>query len=174
NDLAGAPETMEPLNRFPRMVHEHFVKKVRSVEATGNEVRSAMKTKADAEAYVRDIRSKIQQSLGPWPEKTPLNAKVTGKVERDDYTIENVIFESRPGLLVTANLYIPKKRKFPLPAVLGTCGHSNNGKAEPAYQSFCQGLAKKGYVVLIFDPLGQGERLQYINADLKSIRRVGT
>jgi len=173
NDPAAA-KALAPMNRFPRMVHDHFVKQLRAIERKGNEVRSGMKTKADAEAYVRDIRSKIQQCLGPWPEKTPLNAKTTGKIERDDYTIENVIFESRPGLLVTANLYIPKKRKFPLPAVLGTCGHSNNGKAEPAYQSFCQGLAKKGYVVLIFDPLGQGERLQYINADLKSIRRVGT
>jgi dienelactone hydrolase len=44
---------------------------------------------------------------------------------------------------------------------VGSCGHSHNGKAEPAYQSFCQGLARMGYVVLIFDPIGQGERLQY-------------
>ncbi|MBA4192172.1 MAG: hypothetical protein C0467_29705, partial [Planctomycetaceae bacterium] len=47
------------------------------------------------------------------------------------------------------------------PGVVGSCGHSHNGKAEPAYQSFCQGLARMGYVVLIFDPIGQGERLQY-------------
>ena len=54
-----------------------------------------------------------------------------------------------------------RARKGPLPGVVGSCGHSNNGKAADAYQAFCQGLAKLGYVVLIFDPIGQGERLQY-------------
>jgi dienelactone hydrolase/pimeloyl-ACP methyl ester carboxylesterase len=52
-----------------------------------------------------------------------------------------------------------------MPGVVGSCGHSANGKAAPAYQSFAQGLARQGYVCLIFDPIGQGERLQYIGAD---------
>jgi dienelactone hydrolase len=47
--------------------------------------------------------------------------------------------------------------------VVGTCGHSVNGKAAEAYQSFSQGLARMGYVVLIYDPIGQGERLQYMH-----------
>src|SRR6185295_18915733 len=99
--------------------------------------------------------------------KTPLNPRVTGTVERDAYKIENVIFESRPGFLVTANLYVPSGRKFPLPGVVGVCGHSDNGKANSAYQSFAQGLARLGYVVLIIDPIGQGERLQYVTEKLK-------
>jgi dienelactone hydrolase len=70
-------------------------------------------------------------------------------------------------------LYIPKNRKFPLPAVVGTCGHSVNGKANEAYQSFAQGLARMGYVVLIYDPLGQGERLQYVDDQLKAKFGVG-
>ena len=76
----------------------------------------------------------------------------TGTPERDVYTIEKVIFESRPGFLVTANLYVPhaakKGKKFP--GVVGSCGHFHNGKAQPAYQSFCQGLSRlgDGYVVL--------------------------
>jgi dienelactone hydrolase len=82
-------------------------------------------------------------------------------VERDRYRIEKVIFESRPGFLVTANLYIPKDRRLPLPGVVGTCGHTINGKAGDTYQSFAQGLARLGYVCLLFDPIGQGERLQY-------------
>ena len=69
-------------------------------------------------------------------------------------------------MLVTGNLYLPKGRKFPLPGVVGTCGHSDNGKANEAYQSFSQGLARLGYVVFIFDPIGQGERLQYPDAQL--------
>ena len=104
---------------------------------------------------------------------TPLNPRITGAVERDAYRIEKVIFESRPNFLVTGNLYVPKGRDFPLPAVVGTCGHSNNGKAYTQYQSFAQGLARQGYVVLIFDPIGQGERLQYPNKKLQSRIGVG-
>jgi len=162
-----------PLNRFPRMVQEYFVKRLRRVEARSNKRRAKMKTRADAEAYVRDVREKIQMSFGPWPEKTPLKPRVTGVVERDTYRIEKVIFESRPDFLVTANLYVPKGRKFPLPGVVGTCGHSSNGKAAEAYQSFAQGLARQGYVVLLYDPIGQGERLQYPDENLKSKIGVG-
>ena len=92
-------------------------------------------------------------------------------LNRDAYTIEKVIFESRPGFPVTANLYLPAGVDGPRPGVVGTCGHSTNGKAAEAYQSFAQGLARLGYVCLIYDPIGQGERLQYVTEDLKS--RVG-
>jgi dienelactone hydrolase len=166
-------DSLEPLNRFPRMVQEYFVKNVRRVEQQADKRRAALKTRVDAQAYVQDVREKIQQSFGPWPEKTPLKSRITGVVERADYKIEKIIFESRPNFLVTANLYVPKGRKFPLPAVVGTCGHSSNGKASELYQSFSQGLARQGYIVLIFDPLGQGERLQYPDENLKSKIGVG-
>ncbi|MEW6304520.1 MAG: prolyl oligopeptidase family serine peptidase [Verrucomicrobiota bacterium] len=165
---------LEPLNRFPRMVQEYFVQRVRDVEERGLVAKFSLKNRSDAEAYVRSVREKIQRSFGPWPKKTPLNPRVTRTVERDAYKIENVIFESRPNFLVTANLYIPKGRKFPLPGVVGSCGHSANGKAAEAYQSFAQGLARMGYVVLIFDPIGQGERLQYLDENLKARVAGGT
>ncbi len=163
--------SIAPLNRFPRMVQRCFVEQVRKAEKESLKVKAALKTKADAEAYVRTVQEKIRESFGPFPEKTPLNPRITGTVERDAYKIEKVIFESRPDFLVTANLYVPKGREFPLPGVVGTCGHSTNGKCAQAYQSFAQGLARMGYVVLIYDPLGQGERLQYPDENLKS--RVG-
>jgi cephalosporin-C deacetylase-like acetyl esterase len=171
-DLRAADE-YEPLNRFPRMVHEWFVDQVREAEQRKLERLEGLRTKADAEAYVKSVRAKIRQCFGPEPKRTPLNARVTGIVERDDYRIENVIFESRPGFFVTANLYVPKGKDHPMPAVVGTCGHSHNGKAETAYQSFAQGLAKQGYVCLMYDPIGQGERLQYVDEDLKSRIGVG-
>lgn len=152
---------LAPLHRFPRMVQEWYVEQVRAAEKIGNEARAKLKTKADAEAYVKAVRDKVATCFGTFPEKTPLNAKVTGKLERDAYTIEKVIFESRPQFRVTANLYIPKGAKGPRPGVVGSCGHSTTGKGEAAYQAFCQGLARMGYVVLIFDPIGQGERVQY-------------
>ncbi len=162
-----------PLNRFPRVVQEHFVAQVRAIESEANAVRASLKTKADAEGYVRAVREKIATCFGPLPEKTPLRPRVTGVLDRDTYTVEKVIFESRPGFLVTANLYLPKGKPGPRPGVVGSCGHSATGKAEPAYQSFAQGLARMGYVVLIFDPIGQGERLQYTHLPEKARPRVG-
>jgi dienelactone hydrolase len=162
------------LNRFPRMVQEFFVARENDVHRQRLARLAGLHSKDDAEAYVREVRAKIRQSFGPYPEKTPLNPRVTKVVERDAYRIENVLFESRPGFLVSANLYVPKGRSFPLPGVVASCGHSDTGKAIDTYQSFCQGLARLGYVVLIFDPIGQGERMQYVDANWKPVRGTGT
>ncbi len=162
-------------NRFPRMVHEYYVTQVTRAERRGLAKKAELKTKADAEAYVKAVQERIRRSFAPFPKtKTPLNARVTGTLDRDVYTVEKVIFESRPNFLVTANLYIPKNRKFPLPGVVGTCGHSTNGKAAETYQSFSQGLARQGYVVLIYDPIGQGERLQFTDDKLQPTMGTGT
>jgi cephalosporin-C deacetylase-like acetyl esterase/pimeloyl-ACP methyl ester carboxylesterase len=169
----GARSPVAPLNRFSRMVQEWYVGEVRTAEEQIKARLANLKTKADAEGYVAFVQEKIREVFGPEPERTPLHAKVTGIVERDAYNIEKVIFESRPEFLVTANLYVPKGRKFPLPGVVGSCGHSANGKAAEPYQSFAQGLARQGYVVLIYDPIGQGERLQYVREDLKPRHGVG-
>src|SRR5215203_1413776 len=175
---AAAPAVAAPpftrLNRFPRMVQEFFVARENAIHQQRLKTLAALNTKADAEGYVNTVRRKIRESFGPFPEKTPLNPRVTRVVERDTYRIEHVIFESRPGFLVTANLYIPKGRNFPLPGVVGSCGHSVNGKAIDTYQSFAQGLARLGYVVLLFDPIGQGERMQYVDANWKPMRGTGT
>lgn len=144
------------------MMQEWLVDQVRAVEERGRQVRTALKTKEDAQEYVRSVRARIMKCFGPFPEKTPLNTKVTGVVERDVYRIEKIIFESRPGFFVTANVYVPKDKKGRMPGVVGSCGHSMNGKAAEAYQSFAQGLARLGYICVIFDPIGQGERFQYI------------
>ncbi|QDT94885.1 alpha/beta hydrolase family protein [Gimesia aquarii] len=174
-ELVAAPadQKIETLNRFPRMVQEYFVRRVREQEAKTIKRLDSLKTKADAEEYVQSVQKRIREAFGPNPERTPLNARITKTTERDTYRIENIIIESRPGFLVTANLYIPKGITKPIPGVVGTCGHSHNGKAETAYQSFAQGLARKGYVVLIYDPIGQGERIQYSGDDLKSTIGVG-
>lgn len=173
DEPAKAAPTLLPLNRFPRMVQEFFVQQVRLAEQRGLAAKAALKTRADAEAYVHSVQEKIRRCFGPEPERTPLRPQVTGIVEREAYRIEKVIFESRPEFFVTGNLYVPQGRSFPLPGVVGTCGHSANGKAGETYQSFAQGLARQGYVVLIFDPIGQGERLQYTDAKLQPRRGVG-
>lgn len=161
-----APATdLTPYQRFPRMVHEYYVAKIRGIEKRGLERKMALSTRAEAEAYIAEVREKIAKAFAPMPkEKTPLNAKVTGRIERDTYTVENIIFESRPKFYVTANLYLPKNRPGgKVPGVVGSCGHSQNGKCAEAYQSFAQGLARLGTACLIFDPIGQGERSQYVD-----------
>ena len=104
------------------------------------------------------VRERMLSTLGPLPRKTDLKAKVTGRIERERYTIENVVMQSMPGFYVTGNVYIPKGGRKPYPAVLGTCGHSMNGKAADGYQALWADLAEAGFPVFTFDPPGQGER----------------
>jgi len=107
-------------------------------------------------------RQEFLRLIGGLPvERTPLNARVVGEIAREGYVIRKVIFESLPEFYVTANLYLPTVGKPPFPAVLSPCGHSLNGKAYDVYQHLFIGLAQRGYVVLTYDPIGQGERLEY-------------
>jgi cephalosporin-C deacetylase-like acetyl esterase len=109
----------------------------------------------------RELHAAFMRALGPFPDRTPLNAEVVGTLEGSGYVIEKVIFESRPRFYVTANLYRPTDARVPAPGILVPCGHSENGKAYTAYQAACIGLALRGYTALIYDPLGQGERKQF-------------
>ncbi len=173
NALVSAQNIPPQYNHFPRMVHDYLGRRVRESDRANLEGINRLQSKEDAQQYVLSVRKKIQSCFGVFPAKTPLNARVTGKVERDGYTIEKVLFESRPNFLVSANLYIPKGKKHPLPGVVASCGHSSNGKAADAYQAFCQGLAMMGYVVLIFDPIGQGERVQYGHVEKSKRPSIG-
>ncbi|MCA1963514.1 MAG: acetylxylan esterase [Prosthecobacter sp.] len=156
------------------MMQDWLVREVRAAEQRGNVRRNALQTRSEAEAYVRDVRKRIQESFGPLPEKTPLHARVTRILKRTDYQIENILFESRPGYLVTGNLYLPVHREGCVPGVIGLCGHSLNGKAEAAYQSFAQGLARQGMACFLIDPPGQGERFQFLDEKLGSRLKGGT
>lgn len=162
------------LNRFPRMLQEYYVGRVRAVEADSERRKAKIRTRSDAEEYVRETRGKVLRCFGPFPERTPLLPQVTGVLERDSYRVEKLLFQSRPNFFVTANLYVPKGRSGRMPGVVASCGHSVDGKTAEPYQSFAQGLARLGYVCLIFDPIGQGERLQYPNGKGGSTVGVGT
>ena len=152
---------MDPLNRFPQVMQEYLVSRVREVNCANRERIMALRTKKDALAYQDQLRRDMRKVFGPRPPRTALKPRIVGELDRDSYRVEKIIFESRPNLPVTANLYLPKGLRKPAPGVVGVCGHSAEGKGGMTYQSFAQGLARKGYVVLIFDPFSQGERLQY-------------
>jgi len=119
------------------------------------------------EAHNRELRASLLESIGGLPERTPLNARVTGVIERPGFTVEKTLFESRPGFVVTANLYLPDADRFspPYAGVLVPCGHAVEAKAHHEYQSMGALLALNGMVALVFDPLDQSERMQYRNED---------
>lgn len=173
---AQETEGPTPLNRFPRMVQEYYVARMRAFEKRTLERKNALASKADAEAYVKDVQARIAKAFAPLPkQKTPLKPRITGTLDRDGYTVEKIIFESRPKFYVTAHLYLPKDLQGKkIPGVIGTCGHSSNGKNAEAYQSFAQGLARMGTACLIYDPIGQGERSQYLDEEMKLIYRGAT
>ncbi len=120
-------------------------------------------SKSDYMERQEAVKDKLLRLIGPLPEKTPLNAQVTGIIKKEDFWIEKVIYESMPGYYVTAALFLPKKRKGKAPAVIYASGHTTNGFRSETYQHIIINLVKKGFVVLAFDPIGQGERLQYFN-----------
>jgi cephalosporin-C deacetylase-like acetyl esterase len=123
----------------------------------------ALRSKADVRSRIDKVRSTVWKLVGGPFAKTPLNPRITGTLDRGAYRIEKVIFESHPEIYVTANLYVPNGRTGRFPAVLAPLGHTRNGKTYRNYAYVYQTLARKGYVVLAFDPFGQGERYQYLD-----------
>jgi hypothetical protein len=107
------------------------------------------------------IRETLMDIVGPFPEKTPLNARITGTIEKENFRVEHIIFESQPGFYVTSSLYIPKglPKKTKAPAIIYCSGHSEEGYRSVVYQHVITNLVNKGFVVFAFDPVGQGERL---------------
>lgn len=110
-----------------------------------------------------EIRKRMWNIIGPFREKTPLNARITSTISKKDYRIENIIYESLPGFYVTASLFIPKNIRKPAPAILFCSGHSSGAYRLPLYQLPLLNLVRKGFIVLAIDPVGQGERLQYFD-----------
>jgi cephalosporin-C deacetylase-like acetyl esterase len=120
---------------------------------------SEIRTPADLAALQQNAQRTLAAGIGDFPDRTPLYPRPVGEIVRPDYVIEKLIFESRPGFFVTANVYRPKSTARRRPAVVQTCGHYMEGKATVDYATACAALAMKGFVALIFDPWGQGERI---------------
>lgn len=96
--------------------------------------------------------------LDPMPAKTPLKAQVTGGFDRDGYRVENIVFQSSPGLYVTGNLYLPAGKQGRLPTVLYLCGHSPGPSgAKVDYQHHGIWFARHGYVAFLIDTIEFGE-----------------
>lgn len=110
-----------------------------------------------------ELRGKLLEMIGGLPSvKTDLHPLITGKIQMNGFSIEKLIFQSLPGVYVTALVYFPDDQTKKHPAVLVPAGHATNGKFH--YQTLSQRLVERGYVVIAWDPVGQGERSQFWDA----------
>jgi dienelactone hydrolase len=142
------------------MIQEHLARQTAKLE--GGEFLAGVKSRNEWEKVRPQFVEEYFYMLGlrPMPEKTPLRATVTGTLQQDGYAVENLHYQSRPGLYVTGNLYRPAKTgSGRLPAVLYVCGHSGQGRNgnKTAYQSHGIWFARHGYVCLVLDSLQLGE-----------------
>jgi dienelactone hydrolase len=105
---------------------------------------------------VRALRlGEMRDMLGllPWPRRTPLNVRITGRIDQGSYSVEKVAFESLPKIYVTANLYLPKGAG-PFPGIIYVCGHAPSPYgAKTQYQRHGISFAKNGYAAFILDPI---------------------
>ncbi len=138
---------------YPRQLKDHF-------NRLSDELQLARGFAANREEWLARrpvVREKLIEALGGFPERTPLNARITGRIERDDYTIEKVVYESRPGFLVTGALYLPHL-DHPVPGVFCPHGHWGEGRYAADVQRRMIGMVRRGYVVLSIDFVGKNDR----------------
>jgi dienelactone hydrolase len=132
------------------------------VKAQAPSARRPIRSPATAEAWEKRldaVRKGLARSFGRFPEADcELEPDLLGTIDRDDYVIERLTFQSRPGVRVTANLYRPEPLKGKCAAVLSVHGHWPWARIDPNVQARCIALAKLGYVCLCVDAFGAGER----------------
>jgi len=143
---------------------DFVARKINEARSMRRKLIDRVQTSQDVQRRSALVREQLWTVLGGAPERTPLNPRIVGTIDRGSYRIEKIIFESRPGIYVTAHLYLPGAQG-PHPGILAPLGHTIEGKAYRSYQHCFQNLARQGFVVITFDPFGQGERLQYLGRD---------
>jgi hypothetical protein len=151
-------------SRGDKMLADYFAAETQKLQDNClSEIKNLDDWKAHRDEYRRQLREML--GLDPLPEKTDLKPVITGRLEHDEFIVEKLHFQSRPGLYVTGNLYLPKKIEGPLPTILYVCGHSRvlgkDGKtpmgAKAAYQHHGAWYARNGYACLTIDTLQLGE-----------------
>ena len=154
--LLPAEEKSNPYERMlesKQQVTQYLIREARRItDAAAQEISSK-----DTWEIVREQRRKeTLQMLGldPLPPRTPLKVRITGVIDQPEYTIEKIAFESMPQVFATANLYLPKQRDGPLPAVIYVCGHAYSPHGNKVmYQRHAITLARHGYVAMIIDSI---------------------
>jgi len=124
-----------------------------------------LNTLSDWQQRQKFIKETLLDIVGPFPQRNPLNPKIIRTLNKDGYRIEHIIYESQPGFYVTSSLFIPGNlgKKSKAPAIIYCSGHSAEGYRSAVYLNTIANLVKKGFIVFAFDPVGQGERYEYLD-----------
>jgi dienelactone hydrolase len=158
-ESAGGPPTQMLARYLKQQVHAALEQRRNAFEA--------LKTPEQQTAYQARLRQAFREHLGEFPERTPLEARVVGALEGERFRIEKILFQSQPRHYVTALLFLPTTTDPPFPVVVMPCGHSANGKVENQAAGIF--LARSGIACLSYDPIGQGERSQFLDAEGKPL-----
>ncbi|WP_406697912.1 acetylxylan esterase [Singulisphaera sp. Ch08] len=135
-----------------------YLKFIRSQAETLRAGTRSPETLPEWEAQAAEVRKGLQTAWGDFPTTPcPLEPQVLGTLDRDGYRVEKVVFQTRPGLRMTANAYVPNG-PGKHPAILAVHGHWKGAKQDPVVQARCIGAAKLGFFVLAVDAFGAGER----------------
>jgi hypothetical protein len=145
----------------PNSLYRHLNTQACSLLKNRYDVISRINTLDGWQARQKNVRQILNDLVGPFPPKTPLNARVLKTIEKKNYRIEHIVFESQPGFYVTSSLFIPKGLKGKGPVVIYCSGHTEEGYRSLVYQHAILNLVSKNFIVFAFDPVGQGERKEY-------------
>jgi len=145
----------------PNSLYHHVAAEMQSLLAERKAAVSELRSEAEWRERREEVRATLKSIVGPFPERTPLNPRITGTTTRNGIRMEKVVFESQPGFYVTGAVFIPEGLAGPAPGVLYLSGHAAEAFRSRAYMHIIQNLALKGFVVFAIDPVGQGERLQH-------------
>jgi cephalosporin-C deacetylase-like acetyl esterase len=172
NSTIDLPPDEENLNVFQQWIRwnnpgslliNHLTKQAMDYYELRDHEIEKLKTRSEWSKRQDIVKDKLMEIVGPFPEKTPLNPKITGTIKKEGYRIEKIVYEAMPGYYVTGCLYVPEGIKGKVPAILNVIGHNQEAFRAPLYQVLNYNLVKKGMIVFAIDPPGQGEHVQYFD-----------
>lgn len=170
--LAQAQEELDVLQKnwvhfsdAPNSLYKHFASQAYEQLEERRVKVSKLNSLDDWKGRQEEIKETFTKVLGSFPEKTALNAQVIRTLKKDGYQVEHIVFESQPGFYVSSSLFIPDGTKGKSPAVIYCSGHAEEGYRTETYQHVILNMVKKGFIVFAFDPVGQGERLEYLDEE---------
>ncbi|MBG0859801.1 MAG: acetylxylan esterase [Bacteroidales bacterium] len=148
-------------------LYHHLTSQAYDLLAKRKDETARLKSLADWQKRQELIRKTLHDIVGSYSVKTPLNAKIVRVLDKEGYKVEHIIYESLPRFYVTSSLFIPggMKKNQKAPAIIYCSGHSAEGYRSSVYQHVILNLVKKGFIVFAFDPVGQGERLEYLEPE---------
>lgn len=163
--LSLLSEIRPPVLRAGLDFHAWLDGRIREKAEAGRRERAALRSFADVKRRKQKVRESLFAGIGYAGKKESFTAEIRGREDGGWFVLEKILLEKANGVRITANAYLPKdKPAEKMPAVLFLCGHYTDAKAEPQYQEAARRIAAAGNVVLIVDPVGQGERASFCDA----------